>query len=58
MKTASTSGSALPISLEAFAKVVVNLYRHETDDCVITLGDYSSHPRAEIEGQSFMELFV
>ena len=33
-----------PMALDVFARLVANLYRHEPDDCVITLGDWQPSP--------------
>lgn len=32
------------LSLEKFALLMANLYRHEPDSCVITLGDWQPSP--------------
>ncbi len=36
-----------PMTLAVFARLVANLYRHEPDECVITLGDWQSSPVAD-----------
>lgn len=33
-----------PMALDVFARLVANLYRHEPDETVITLGDWQPSP--------------